>query len=84
MKLVRVAFSAVMICVAFGLAAFETPPKPEPKNPQYKLGYQAGRRDERADLCSRFEKHSAAATTLLGDARMILIRAFCTAAPVSN
>ena len=52
-------------------------PKPDPKNPQYILGYSAGRRDERIDLCQRFERHSAVAQTLLGQARMVVIRAFC-------
>lgn len=56
-------------------------PKPNPRDPQFLLGYAAGRQDERIDLCQRFEKHSAVAETLLGKARMMLIRAFCHRKP---
>jgi hypothetical protein len=52
-------------------------PRPDPRSPQYRLGYSAGRRDERLDLCRRFEKHSVVAESLLGRARMVLVRAFC-------
>jgi hypothetical protein len=76
MKFARIAFSVVLVCAAFSVAAFDNS-KPDPGNPQYRMGYLAGRRDERNDLCNRFEKHSAAAATLLGQARMVLIRAFC-------
>ena len=76
MKFARIALSAVLICTAHSVAAFGKA-KPDPNNPQYRMGYLAGRRDERGDLCSRFEKHSAVAATLLGQARMVLIRAFC-------
>ena len=81
MKLGRIALSVVSACVAFGMAAFDSPPKPNPNNPQYMMGYQAGRRDERADLCNRFEKHSTIAEGLLGQARMALIRTFCATRP---
>jgi hypothetical protein len=76
MKPGRIAFSVALVCAALGAAAFDSP-KPDPGNPQYRMGYLAGRRDERNDLYNRFEKHSAVAATLLGEARMILIRAFC-------
>ena len=79
MRFGRIAFALLQVSLALGLAAFDTPPKPDPKNQQYILGYQAGRRDERADLCRRFEKHAAVATGLLGEVRMVLIRAFCEA-----
>ena len=76
MKPGRIVFSAALVCAAFSVAAFDSP-RPDPNNPQYRMGYLAGRRDERTDLCNRFEKHSAMAATLLGEARMVLIRAFC-------
>ena len=76
MKMAGIAFSAVLACAALGAAAFDSP-RPDPGNPQYRMGYLAGRRDERTDLCNRFEKHSAVAATLLGEARMVLIRTFC-------
>lgn len=79
MRFGRMVFALLLVGIALGLAGFDTPPKPEPKSQQYIMGYQAGRRDERADLCSRFEKHAAVATGLLGAARMVLIRAFCAA-----
>jgi len=75
MKLGRI----VLACIVCAPAAFAVPAKPDPKSPQYIMGYEAGRRDERADLCNRFEKHGAVATGLLGQARMVLIRAFCAA-----
>jgi len=79
MRFGRIAFALLLVGLALGVAGFDTPPKPEPKNQQYIMGYQAGRRDERAELCSRFERHAAMATGLLGEARMVLIRAFCAA-----
>ena len=79
MRFGRIAFALLLVGLALGLAGFDTPPKPDPKNQQYIMGYQAGRRDERAELCSRFEKHAAVATGLLGEARMVLIRTFCAA-----
>ena len=80
MKFGRIALSAATVCIALATAVLGAP-QPDPKSPQYIMGYQAGRRDERADLCGRFEKHSALAVTLLGEARMVLIRAFCTKQP---
>jgi hypothetical protein len=64
------------LCLTLSSQAISAP-KPDPRNPQYMLGYSAGRRDERMDLCQRFERHSALAQTLLGQARMMLIRTFC-------
>jgi hypothetical protein len=72
------AVSCLVLFLAFAPATFAAP-KPNPHDPQYTMGYQAGRRDERADICRKFEKHSALATTLLGKARILLIRAFCSA-----
>jgi 2-hydroxychromene-2-carboxylate isomerase len=79
MRFGRIAFPLLLVGLVLGLAGFDAPPKPDPKSQQYRMGYEAGRRNERADLCSRFEKHAAVATGLLGAARMILIRAFCAA-----
>jgi hypothetical protein len=79
MRFGRIVFALLLCCSALGLAGFDTPPKPDPHNPQYRMGYEAGRRDERADLCNRFEKHKTVAAGLLGEARMILIHAFCAA-----
>ena len=79
MRFGRIVFPVMLGGLALGLAAFDARPKPDPKNQQYVMGYQAGRRDERADLCNRFEKHKTVAAGLLGEARMILIRAFCAA-----
>ena len=79
MKLGRIAFSAVLAFAVLGSDALAQYQKPDTHNPQYLMGYQAGRRDERADLCGRFEKHSTIATELLGEVRMALIRAFCAA-----
>jgi hypothetical protein len=64
--------SLLLSSPALGIGA-----KPDPRNPQYQMGYSAGRRDERLDLCRRFEKHSSVAESLLGRARIVLIRAFC-------
>jgi hypothetical protein len=77
MQIRKIAFSMMVACTILGLSAFDSLPKPDTHNPQYMLGYEAGRRNERTDLCNRFEKHSTVAATLLGDARILLIRAFC-------
>jgi hypothetical protein len=77
MKVCRIAFSILLSLTAFGPAAFAQDRKPDTRDPQYMMGYQAGRRDERADLCGRFEKHSTVAAGLLGEVRMALIRTFC-------
>jgi hypothetical protein len=77
MQIRKIAILMMVGCTTLGLSAADSLPKPDIHNPQYVLGYEAGRRDERADLCNRFEKHSTLAATLLGDARILLIRAFC-------
>jgi hypothetical protein len=77
MTVARAAILIVLGLVAVGPSALGQPPKPDARNQQYKMGYQAGRRDERVDLCHRFESHSAIAEGLLGKARMGLVRAFC-------
>jgi hypothetical protein len=81
MRLSRIAFSILLAISASVTGAQGQDRKPDPQNSQYQMGYQAGRRDERAELCGKFEKHSAVATGLLGEARMLLIRAFCATRP---
>jgi hypothetical protein len=76
----RITVSLFLAFTAAGLAAFGFPIKPNIPDKQFNLGFEAGRRAERADLCQRFEKHSTVATGLLGDARMATIRAFCAVA----
>jgi hypothetical protein len=73
----RTALSVLLVMAALGSGASGQPQKPDVHSPQYIMGYQAGLRAERADLCSRFEKHSVVAENLLGKARMALVRAFC-------
>ena len=76
-------FLAAFIVLEMLVPASYAATKANRKDEQYQVGYQAGRRDERADLCRRFEKHSAAAETLLGEARMVLIRAFSDTSQIS-
>jgi hypothetical protein len=73
----RTALSVLLVLAVLGSDANGQAQKPDVHNPQYVMGYQAGLRAERADLCSRFEKHSVVAENLLGKARMALVRAFC-------
>jgi hypothetical protein len=75
----RSLYLTALLLVALSLAAFDTSSKPDPHTPQYNMGYEAGRRDERKDICNKFEKRSVIASTILGEARMILIRAFWAA-----
>ena len=76
-----VILGALFLGLVLGSAALAANPKHDLRNPQYMLGYSAGRRDERLDLCQRFERHITVAQSLLGQARMVLVRAFCKSKP---
>jgi hypothetical protein len=78
MRHARIALAGVVLAV-ITLTSCGKPAIPKPDNKQYRLGYQAGRRDERAALCEMVKRHEAAFSSVLGAARLAAIRAFCAA-----
>jgi hypothetical protein len=77
MKPVHTVIFLVVFSGTLAGASFAKPPPAPTARQQYMMGYQAGRRDERAELCNRFEKHKDVVAGVLGAVRMALIHAFC-------
>ena len=80
----RVGMALSLLALGCVLASCNKPPAPKAgnaqvksDNEQYMRGYRAGRRDERRDLCNKFEQHKAGVAGALGAARMGLIHTFC-------
>ncbi len=58
------AVGAVFLLMGCGDSA----PEPDPDNPQYKLGYEAGQNDEHAQLCGQIEDYKDSMAEALKEA----------------